>query len=164
MDEKEEITIDKIIENLFYMHPLVTISLTRSIRTNTNLNLGSLYIMAVLSHREKMSMSEIGCKLKMPKPHVTAKVDKLIAENMAERLFDPNDRRVINIKLTEKGRKDLIAIKQKISQDMRERIKALDLQKIKTMLDSTQNLRDLLTEIMLDSHSEKTICENKGFQ
>jgi DNA-binding MarR family transcriptional regulator len=159
MNENEISSIDKIVENLFSMHPLITISLTRSIRTNTNLNLGSLYIMGLLYHHGMMSMSEIGCRLKMPKPHVTAKVDKLIAENIVERLFDPNDRRIINIQMTEKGKNDLKIIKQKVSQDLRERIQMLDPEKIKTMLDSSQHLRDYLTEIKDDYPSEKVPCE-----
>ena len=160
MNENEGHSIDKIIENLYYIHPLVTISLTRSIRTSTNLNPGSLYIMGILSSNEMMSMSEIGCKLKIPKPHVTSQVDKLIAEDFVERLNDPSDRRVINIRLTEKGKEGFQKIKQTISQEMRQRIETLDQQNIKTMLDSTQQLRDILTEIMKDSPCEKTSCND----
>jgi len=159
MNENEEVSIEKIIENLFYIHPLITVSLTRSIRTNTNMTVGSLYIMGVLNRKEIMSMSEIGCKLKMPKPHVTAKVDKLIAQNLVERLFAPNDRRVINIKLTDKGKEEFKTLKQTIGQEIRERIETLDPQRINTMLDSTQQLREILSEIMVDSSSEKISCE-----
>jgi len=159
MNENEVISIDKIIENLYYIHPLVTISLTRAIRSSTSLNLGHLYIMGLLKRNEKMSMSEIGCKLKMPKPHVTAKIDKLISENLVERLYDPNDRRVINIKLTEQGKEDFQKMKNTISQEMRQRIVTLDQQKMKAMLESTQQLRDILTEIMKDAPSEKHSCE-----
>jgi len=159
MKENEEASIEKIIENLFYIHPLITVSLMRSIRANTKLTLGSLYIMGVLNRKEIMSMSEIGCKLKMPKPHVTAKVDKLIALNIVERLFDPNDRRVINIKLTEKGKEDFKAVKKTIGQEIRERIETLDQQRINTMLDSSQQLREILSEIMIDSPSQRNSCE-----
>ena len=158
MNENEGLSIDKIIENLYYIHPLVTISLTRSIRTSTNLNPGSLYIMGLLSRNEMMSMSEIGCKLKIPKPHVTSQIDKLIAENFVERLNDPNDRRVINIRLTDKGKEDFQIMKQTISQEMRQRIETLDQQNIKAMLDSTQQLREILTEIMKDTPCEKSSC------
>jgi len=160
MNENEGLSIDKIIENLYYIHPLVTISLTRSIRASTNLNPGSLYIMGLLSRNEMMSMSEIGCKLKIPKPHVTSQIDKLIAENFVERLNDPNDRRVINIRLTDKGKVDFQKMKQAISQEMRQRIETLDQQNIKAMLNSTQQLRDILTEIMKDTSCEKPSCND----
>ena len=153
MNDKETVSIDKIIENLIYLHPLLSKSLTRSIRAKTNLNPGSLYILGMLSKYEMLSMSEIGCKLSMPKPHVTAQVDKLISEEMVERLFDPHDRRIINIRMTEKGKEDFKYIKQEVSLDMRGRIEKLDIQKLNTLSDSTQLVRDILSEIMTDPHS-----------
>jgi DNA-binding MarR family transcriptional regulator len=151
MNEPEVISIDKIIENIITLHPLLSKSLTRSIKAKTNLNPGSLFILGMLSKYEILSMSEIGCKLSIPKPHVTAQVDKLIAEKMVERLFDPTDRRIINIKLTEKGKKDFIVIKQEVSIDMRTRIETLDEQKLKALSESTQIAKDILSEIMVDS-------------
>ena len=153
MNDKETVSIDKIIENLIYLHPLLSKSLTRSIRAKTNLNPGSLYILGMLSKYDLLSMSEIGCKLSMPKPHVTAQVDKLIAEEMVERLFDPHDRRIINIRMTQKGKDDFKSIKQEVSLDMRGRIEKLDIQKLNTLSDSTQLVRDILSEIMTDPHS-----------
>jgi DNA-binding MarR family transcriptional regulator len=153
-------SINKIIENLFYIHPLFTKGLTRSLRTKTNLNPGSLYILGILSRHDMLSMSEIGCKLSMPKPHVTAQIDKLIAENIVERLDDPNDRRIINIKLTEKGKEDFTTFKKVIGEEMQLRIQRLDQERIKTMLDSSQQLRDILSEIMRDSPQDATACSN----
>jgi DNA-binding MarR family transcriptional regulator len=153
MNKNETVSIDRIIENLIYLHPLLSKSLTRSIKTKTNLNPGSLYILGMLNKFEILSMSEIGCKLSMPKPHVTTQIDKLISEEMVERLFDPNDRRIVNIRMTEKGKEDFIAIKQEVSRDMRERIEKLDDQKLSTLSSSTQLVRDILSEIMIDSQS-----------
>jgi len=84
----------------------------------------------------------------MPKPHVTAQVDKLITENMAERHFDSNDRRIINIKLTIKGIETLNLISNEVSQEIRKRIQTLDSEKIGNMLDASQQLRDILFDIM----------------
>ena len=158
MNSNETVSIDKIIENLIYLHPLLSKSLTRSIKMKTNLNPGSLFILGLLSKYDVLSMSEIGCKLSIPKPHVTAQVDKLIAEEMVERVLDPNDRRIVNIRFTEKGKEDFKAIKQEISKDMRERIEKLDEQKLTLLSDSTQQVRDILSEIMVDTHTTMTSC------
>jgi len=158
MNSNETVSINKIIENLIYLHPLLSKSLTRSIKVKTNLNPGSLFILGLLSKYDVLSMSEIGCKLSIPKPHVTAQVDKLISEGMVERIFDPNDRRIVNIRFTKKGKEDFKAIKQEISKDMRERIEKLDEQRLKLLFDSTQQAREILSEIMLDSHSIITTC------
>ena len=146
----ETLSIDRIIENLIYIHPLLSKSLTHSIRVKTNLNPGSLYILGLLGKYEMLSMSEIGCKLSMPKPHVTAQVDRLISEEMVERLFDPNDRRIINIRMTEKGQVDFKAIKQEVSLDMRKRIEKLNSEKLNQLFESTRQVRDILSEIMVD--------------
>jgi DNA-binding MarR family transcriptional regulator len=161
MNEEEVISIDKIIENLFYIHPLLSKSLTRSIRIKSNLNPGTLYILGLLSRFEMLSMSEIGCKLSMPKPYVTIQVDKLIAENMVERLFDPKDRRIINIKLTLKGIEDFKSLKQEIGRELKQRIQTLPDQKIQMMLESSQLVRDLLSEIMKIPYKETTLCEKE---
>jgi DNA-binding MarR family transcriptional regulator len=158
MNSNETVSIDKIIENLIYLHPLLSKSLTRSIKMKTNLNPGSLFILGLLSKYDVLSMSEIGCKLSIPKPHVTAQVDKLITEGMVERLLDPNDRRIVNIRFTEKGKEDFKAIKQEISKDMRERIEKLDENRLTQLFDSTQQVREILSEIMVDSHSSTTSC------
>lgn len=158
MNKKEIIPIDNVIENLIYLHPLISRSLTRSIRLKTNLNPGSLYILGVLSKHEVLSMSEIGQRLSMPKPHVTAQVDKLIAEEMVERLFDANDRRIVNIKLTEKGKEDLKNIKQEVSRDMRERIETLDDERLMILAQSTQAVKDILSEIMIDNKGSMGTC------
>jgi DNA-binding MarR family transcriptional regulator len=158
MNDNETVSIDRIIENLIYLHPLLSKSLTRSIKTKTNLNPGSLYILGMLNKFEMLSMSEIGCKLSMPKPHVTTQIDKLISEEMVERLFDPNDRRIVNIRMTEKGKEDFIAIKQEVSRDMRERIEKLDSQNLTILSESTQQVRDILSEIMTDSITSSTSC------
>ena len=150
MSKVKKESIDQIIENLIHIHPLLTKNLNRSIRTKTNLNPGSLFIMGILSKNEILSMSEIGSKLSMPKPHVTAQIDKLIAEDMVERLFDPKDRRIINIKVTEKGKADFQQIKSEISQEMRQNISKLNEEKLTDLFESSLKVRTLLSEIMTD--------------
>lgn len=151
MNEYPEMYISKIIENLIHIHPLLSKGITRSIRTKTNLNPGSLYIIGLLSKYEMLSMSEIGSKLSMPKPHVTAHIDKLITEGMVERILDTNDRRIIHIRLTAKGRKDFETIKMELSQELRQRITELSTDKLNELYNSSNQVREILTEIMQDS-------------
>jgi len=160
MNESEESSIDKVIDNIFYISLSVSKRLRHSFKKKTNLSPVSYFVLHILCHYEMLSMSEIGNKLLMPKPHVTAQIDKLIAENMVERLLDPNDRRIINIKLTEKGKEDLKMISHEMSQEMRQLILPLDPQKRETMLNSSQQLRDILSEILKDSHPGTTSCHN----
>lgn len=153
MSDNHTISIDSIIENLISIHPLLSKSFTKSIRTKTNLNPGSLYVLGVLTRHNMLSMSEIGCRLSMPKPHVTGIVDKLILENLVERLNDPTDRRIINIRITEKGKEDFDAIKLEISQEMRLNLEKLNTQKIEILTLASQQIKDILMEITVKEDS-----------
>jgi len=155
------ISIDSVIENLISIHPLLTKSFTRSIRSKTNLNPGSLYVLGILTRHGKLSMSEIGCKLSMPKPHITALVDKLILEEMVERLFDPKDRRLVYVQVTQKGIEDFNVIKQEISQEMRVRLEVLDEEKIKILAQASQQLKEILMEIFVDNKTDSSCCKIK---
>jgi len=148
MNEKDATPVEKIVDNLFFISPLLSRVLRHSIRTRTALNPISWWVLKLVYRNEMLTMSEIGCRLQIPKPHVTAQIDKLIAENLVERLDDPNDRRIINIRLTEKGKENHDKIAQDVSEDMLQRIKQLDPQKIAELLESTQKVRAILNEIM----------------
>jgi len=156
MPEKNKISIDSSIENLISIHPLLSKSFTKSIRTKTNLNPGSLYVLGVLRRHDILSMSEIGCKLSMPKPHVTSLVDKLIAEDMVERLFDPKDRRIVNIRITEKGVDDFNAIKLEISQELRIRLEKLSAEKLDILAEASQQIKEILIEMELTNNGFST--------
>lgn len=159
MPEKNKISIDSSIENLISIHPLLSKSFTKSIRTKTNLNPGSLYVLGVLRRHDILSMSEIGCKLSMPKPHVTSLVDKLIAEDMVERLLDPKDRRIVNIRITEKGIADFNAIKLEISQELRIRLEKLSAEKLDILAEASQRIKDILIEMELSYNGSSTCCK-----
>jgi len=99
----------------------------------------------------------------MPKPHVTGLVDKLIAENLVERLYDPKDRRIVNVHITDKGMVDFNAIKQEISQEMRQKLQKLDANTLQTLALASKQVKDILIKYFVDQpeSSNKTLC-NEG--
>ena len=97
----------------------------------------------------------------MPKSHATALVDKLIAEEMVERLFDPKDRRIVYVQITAKGAEDFNTIKQEISQEMRMRLEKLDSSKIEILAVASQQLKDILMEVLLDDKNDSSCCKTK---
>jgi MarR family transcriptional regulator, 2-MHQ and catechol-resistance regulon repressor len=148
MNEKELTSVESIVDNLFFITPLISRALKHSLRNKTTLNPISWWVLKLVYRNEMLTMSEIGCKLQIPKPHVTAQIDKLIAEELVERFDDPNDRRIINIRLTELGKKSHEKIAKDISEDMKQRIMKLDAQKRTDLLDASQRVRAILMEIM----------------
>ena len=159
MTENEDKYIDKIIENLISIHPLLSKTFSRALRIKTNLNPGSLYVLAVLTNHGKLSMSEIGCKLSMPKPHITSLVDKLIVEEMVERLFDPKDRRVVFVQITPKGVKDFNDIKSEISMELRGKLELLEASQLEAFSVAAQQVKDNLMTIIVENNSNQTSCK-----
>lgn len=147
---KEKSTVGRIIENLFAIHPMVTKAMMREAKARYHLSPGSVYMLWLMNRYDTLTMSEISIKLSIPKSHVTVLADKLIAEGLAERIDDPNDRRIVQIKLTGNGKKEIDILRQSIGQDMRQRIQTLDEEKIKLMLESSQFVRETLFKIMTD--------------
>ena len=58
----------------------------------------------------------------MPKPHVTAIIDRLIDAGYVERQSDPKDRRIINISLTPKGSKIFETTQKLVSKNLKSKL------------------------------------------
>jgi DNA-binding MarR family transcriptional regulator len=161
MKENSIVSIETVIENLISIHPLLTKSFSKSIRLKSNLNPGSLYVLGALSKHEVLSMSEIGCKLSMPKPHVTGLVDKLIAENLVERLNDPNDRRIVNIKITQKGIDDFKSIKKEITLEFRKKLELLDENRLIILSEATEQVKEILNSVLIEQNQTLNSCKSE---
>jgi len=164
MTENTKISIDSAIENLISIQPLLSKVFNRSMRSKTNLNPGSLFVLGVLCRNGILSMSEIGCKLSMPKPHITGLVDKLVAENLVERLYDPKDRRIVNVHITEKGMLDFNSIKLEISQELRIKLEKLDVETLKTLSLASKQVKDILIKHVVNQPDSMitTCCNEEG--
>jgi DNA-binding MarR family transcriptional regulator len=140
--------IDMIADNLISIHPLLFKSISRPLRNQTSITPGGMYVLGSLKRNGTQSMSDIGKCLSMPKPHVTVIVDKLIEEGYVERQSDPNDRRVVNILLTEKGLEDFENIKQEISENLKIKLSRLSDEEQEILADASQKVREILISIL----------------
>ena len=147
--------IDSVVDNLMHLQPLLYKNLLKPSRNKTPLAPGAVFILWVLKRKGTLAMSEIGRRLNMPKPHVTALVDKLIAEELVVRVNDPNDRRIVNIQLTEKGNDTLLEIKQDVSEDLRQKLLNLDDEKLEILSVATQQVKDILI-VLSEIDTQKT--------
>lgn len=149
MNENNLMEIDNISKDLMLIQPLLSIGF-KEIRSQTNLNPGSLFILGLLDKYSVLTMTEIGCKLSVPKPHVTAQIDKLVEMNMVERSYDENDRRIINISLSQKGKKDIKQIYTIVSESLRRKISKLDEERLAIFKNAVIEVKNTLAEIMID--------------
>ena len=148
-----ETNIDSVVENLMAIQPLLHKNLLKPVRTKSVLPIGALFVLGVLKNNAVLSMSEIGNKLSIPKPHLTLFVDKLITEGFVERFNDSHDRRIINIKVTAKGIENLACIKKDISENLRQKLTKLDI----SQLDKLQTASQIMKETLITIFEENAI-------
>lgn len=83
------------------------------------------------------TVSKIANNLVISKPNMTPIIDNLIAEGYAVRYDDPNDRRIINIKATDKAHSFLKEKKQEMVESVSEKITVLgeeDIEALKVLI------------------------------
>ncbi len=94
-----------------------------------------------------LPISEIGKKLLISTPNMTKLLNKLIDEEMVERIPDKKDRRIINIELTQKGH-EYLDEKFKHAQDaLKVRLSTLSDSQLIKLGTSLENLKDVLMEL-----------------
>jgi DNA-binding MarR family transcriptional regulator len=140
--------IDNALENLMAIFQLLHKTIVRPLRSSCSISPGMVYILGQLKKNGTLSMSEIGKKLIIPKPNVTTLVDKLIAESLAERLPDENDRRIINIRLTEKGSEVFLVLKKNMSEELQRKIEVLNEKDIEELSHSSAHVKDMLRLVL----------------
>ncbi|MFA5056096.1 MAG: MarR family transcriptional regulator [Dehalococcoidia bacterium] len=98
--------LDSIVDNILVVLPLFRRSF-RNIdfdRVAEGLSHPHIMVMRMLEDHERLSVSAIGDKQFISRPQMTHIVDKLVSLGMVERIVDEDDRRVINVVLTDRGR------------------------------------------------------------
>lgn len=143
-----KLKIDLIADNLISIHPLLFKSISKPLRNQSSITPGGMFVLGSLKRHGKLSMSDIGKCLAMPKPHVTVIVDKLIEEGYVERQSDPKDRRIVNILLTEKGLADFESIKLAISENLKIKLSALSDEEQNILVTASQQVKDILITIL----------------
>jgi DNA-binding MarR family transcriptional regulator len=68
-----------------------------------SLSRAQMEILSLLAERGDLSPTDIATSLVIAKPNVTTAVDDLVSRSFVEREYQPQDRRVVLLKLTESG-------------------------------------------------------------
>ena len=143
-----KLKIDIIAENLISIHPLLYKSISKPLRTKTSVTPAGMFVMGRLKRHGMLSMSDIGKYLAMPKPHITVIVDRLIEEGYVKRQSDPNDRRIVNILITEKGLRDFEQIKLVVSETLKSKLLLLSEDELEILATASQQVKEILISIL----------------
>lgn len=112
---------------------------------------GHMYVLGWLMSKGggPVSMTDLASASYVSKPNLTTMVDRLCADGLVERSADVNDRRVVNVVLTEKGRGLMIRHKEEIAAFLEDRLSLLgdaELEKLKHALDDITDILRVIGE------------------
>ncbi|MGD0854939.1 MAG: MarR family transcriptional regulator [Dehalococcoidia bacterium] len=145
--------LDNITDNLILFIPIFyrnIIGLAHSKSAVAHINT-EVRAMFMLANNAIMTTSEIGRKLGVSKPNVTSLLDKLVKKGYIERLPDVNDRRVINIAVTAKGRRFIARRIQVLRKAMKGNLSILEYDEIEALSSALGTVRNIISR-MDDRH------------
>jgi len=145
----EENKLSAVVDNIISMKPLFYKTLGKPIPQSINITPGEYYAMLYLKKYESLSMTDLGKILFISKPNVTSLINKLILKDFVIRLSDELDRRIIIIKLSEKGILFVEKYNKKYMDHLRRRLMSLSDNELELFSVSLQNVKDMLSKITL---------------
>jgi len=117
---------DRAANALLALIPLYYKNVIRHRPSINGIQVAQLHTLGVLMKFRSMPMSEIGNRLYISRPYMTRLANLMIADGLVERRPDPGDRRVINLAITEKGKKYLRQSITWYRKDLKENLSGLN--------------------------------------
>lgn len=93
-------------ENLLALLPAWNYNIAKPLKQflDDGISLEMYYCIQTLRwHGEPMKMSELSEVTKTPKKQMTKVADRLVEQKLVERIYDPSDRRIVKLQLTERS-------------------------------------------------------------
>ena len=137
---------EKLAEQLFTIGPLIHKKLNKGMPIG-GIPKQQLALLFCISEENGKTMKHYGNKMMISKSNVTILADKLIEEKLIERELVPNDRRVVLLTITEKGREYLGQQKIKFKQALIKKLEILDSQDVDTLIDLFERIRVVFDKI-----------------
>ncbi len=100
-----------------------------------------------LSRKESSSVSEIAEHLCISKPNMTPIIDKLIVEDFVCRYTDPDDRRKIKVKLTDKAYDFIKEREKNIKANLYNKISSLDVDDLENLNLSIKDMNEIISKL-----------------
>jgi DNA-binding MarR family transcriptional regulator len=143
---------EEIVENATFSISMLKAAFIKLAKSNNEVSLlhSDHLILKLLMENKSMTMSEIGRLFGISKPHLTVIVDHLVGKNFIKRNYNKEDRRVINIEITEKGIESFNKTKYIIREEFKKILSCLDDTDVQILSDSLKNLKKVISKINLN--------------
>jgi DNA-binding MarR family transcriptional regulator len=146
MDEER---LNQMVDDIYLFFPLFRKKLFKHKKNLKQNRMPHSYyhILKVLKKRGELPMSEIGRMVYISKSNMTSLIDNLVAHHLAQRLPDKNDRRVINIALTDEGNELLNEWRKHSNNEIKMNLSTLSDEDLKKFSDSLKNIKEILNKM-----------------
>lgn len=148
MKEKE---FEKMVDNILIYNQLFYRKIKTSISEEKSLKYGRTdgyyQILGILVSLGPLPISEIGRLLYISKPNMTPLIDKLVDDGRVKRSRSNEDRRVVNVEITEEGKKFLFEARKVVEANIKENLSNLNEKELETLNESLENIKKLALKI-----------------
>jgi DNA-binding MarR family transcriptional regulator len=100
---KDKPVVDAIVETIIYLYT-ESRRLTKDLARGFGLTGPQLTVIKILEDLGDLSLSSLSGRIKANNSTVTGIIDRMVREGLVERLRSEEDRRIVHIRLTDKGR------------------------------------------------------------
>lgn len=148
MSKTDDKKLESIADDVFFSFQLFFRRVAREETTRSTRRFDpSRFVLAAVMKHGPIPMSEIGKRMDISRPYMTALVDKLIRDGLAERIPDVHDRRVINVVVTRAGRNTLKEFRRKTRKIIMENLSSLTSDDISALHASLKTIRDIVSRL-----------------
>ena len=145
----EDSKIQKFTNNIILLFPIYHKNLIKSqeqCSLITPFN-PKFRILGMLMFYGTMPMSTISKKLCVTKPSITAIINKLVEEKMVDRHYEKEDRRIIKISLTEKGKHYLLKSRDETKETIKKNLSTLSVSDFNKLFKASEDMIQILSKI-----------------
>lgn len=143
-----EVIIDRILDDFTYLIPNLRKKFSAKNLNDVSRNLTHhhFFIMKILGNgpMKASDLAKLSC---VPKSQMTLLIDQLVATDIVKRESDVNDRRVINLFLTEHGKAWFKEAQRKIIEEAKGTLRGLPQEDLEALSNSVRTLRNILSKI-----------------
>ena len=146
-------TLGKVAVDLLSVPPLIfrlvrrKLIMTSVAEPDTDIKLLHFEIMRLLKEKGTLHPAEIGMQLQIAKAQMTHLIDKLVEKGFVVREMCADDRRTINVTLTEKGSRVLEEQDELVTRAIWDNMSSLSDTELEVLSSSLRTLRDILLKL-----------------
>jgi MarR family transcriptional regulator, organic hydroperoxide resistance regulator len=137
---------EKLAGNIQTFVPFIFKKLIKSV-PNFEISKHLLELLFLIKKEDKKTMSFYSEKMMIPKSNLSVMSDKLFEDGLIEREFDPSDRRVIILKITEKGDKYLCEHIEKMKRLLMKKLDLFNDEDIKRLNELLEEIRAIFNKM-----------------